>query len=523
MSTKADDRPLSETLTPVRRLLIIVAVMAATLMEVLDTSIVNVALPNMQGELGATLDQISWISTGYIIANVIVLPLTGWLSEFFGRRRYLLYSIVVFTLASLGCGMATTLPLLVAFRVLQGLGGAAFLSTGQATMMEIFPRDKQGLAQAIFGIGIMMGPTLGPALGGWLTDRFSWQWIFWVNVPVGIAAAILTAVYVVDSRVAHAKRAADWLGIALLAVGLGSLQTILERGERDDWFSAPYICLLAVASIVALALFIRRELRLKEPAVDIRVMRDRNLAAGSIFSLALGFALYGGTLLAPQFMQSVQTHTAEQAGLLLIPGGLFTALTMGVSGKLLKKLDPRLMVGLGMFVVGSSAILMADHIVVDAPDRIFFVPLMLRGIGLGLQFVPLSVVALGTLPPEKVGDAAGVFNLFRQLGGSFGIATLATVLDRREKLHYDRLATHLNPLDPTVQDRLSAMTHNFAAQGVSQPDAAAVHALAMQVGRQAADLSFMDAFRCMAYVCVMALVLLALFQKTRSNVAVAVH
>jgi DHA2 family multidrug resistance protein len=495
-------RPLSESLTSAQRALITLTVMAATLMEVLDISIVNVALPHMQGQLGATLDQIGWVSTGYIISNVIILPLTGWLSDFFGRRMYLFYSVVLFTIASFGCGSSRTLGMLVFFRVMQGVGGAAFLSTAQATLVEIFPRSKQGIAQAIFGMGVVMAPTLGPTVGGYLTDHFSWPWIFFVNVPVGALVSICILIIIPDSLHAGARRQADWIGIGLLAVGLGSLQTVLERGERDDWFQAHYIVALTLASIVALLAFAWWELRPqnKAPAVDLRVARNRNLSIGSLCGFALGFSLYGSVLLVPQFLQLVETHTAQQTGMLLIPGGLATVAVMPIIGQLVNRVDVRWMIALGAVVLTLSCLQFSLILTTNVSDGYIFLPLILRGMGIGLQFVPLSVICLGTLPGKDVAQGAGLFNLMRQLGGSFGIALLATTLDRRQKFHLSRLSEHVNATSVLAQDRLSGLSHYLANHGHGGPlgDHASLELLAAQVIRQAYDLSFLDAFRLMA-------------------------
>jgi len=521
------ERPLSETLTSGQRGLITLTVMAATLMEVLDISIVNVALPNMQGQLGATFDQIGWVATGYIISNVIILPLTGWLSDFFGRRMYLFYSVVLFTIASFGCGVSRTLAMLVLFRVLQGVGGAAFLSTAQATLVEIYPRSRQGFAQAIFGMGVVMAPTLGPTVGGFLTDRFSWPWIFFVNVPVGALVAITTLIVIPDSLHAGARRQADWIGIGLLAVGLGSLQAVLERGERDDWFQAHYIVALALASFVGLLLFGWWELRPqnKNPAVDLRVALNRNLAIGSLCGFALGFSLYGSVLLVPQFLQLVQSHTAQQTGLLLIPGGLATVMVMPIIGQLVNRVDVRMMIGLGAVILTASAFQFSSILTVNAPDSVLFLPLILRGVGIGLQFVPLSVICLGTLPGKDVAQGAGLFNLMRQLGGSFGIALLATTLDRRQKFHLERLGEHLGAANVIAQERLGGLARLLGAHGRGGPmgDRTALQILAGQTIKQAYDLSFMDAFRLLGLLSLTTVGLVFFFKRVKARGMAVAH
>jgi DHA2 family multidrug resistance protein len=514
------EQPLYATITPALRALIVVTVMAATIMEFLDTSIVNVAMPNMMGNLGATLDDIGWVSTGYIITNVIVLPLTGWLSDYFGRKRYLTYSILLFTAASFGCGASRSLVELVFWRVVQGAGGAAFFSISQATLLEIFPPAKRGIAQAIFGVGVAVAPTLGPTIGGYLTDNYSWPWIFFVNVPIGIVAALMTFAFVPNSPAAGRKRKADLVGIGLLAIGLGSLQTILERGEREDWFESSFIVGLAVMSVLGIGAFLWWVLRPgnPSPAVNLRVITNRNLAAGTLYAFAYGFSLYGGVFVIPQFLQSVQGHTAQQTGLLLLPSGLATAGIFILVGILVNRVDTRLLIGAGACMLTLAMLEFHQRLTLTTPDEDYFFPLVLRGIGVGLQIVPLSVVALGTLKPQQLAEGAGLYNLFRQLGGSFGIALLATLIDRRNHFHYARLAEHLGANDPFPHQRLERIQSLLVSHGMSptEAQAGAVKVLSGLVQRQAAVLTYADTFQVIAWVGMATLFLLVLFQRPRS-------
>ncbi len=522
-------RDLASTLTPGMRAIILMTIMAATLMEVLDTSIVNVALPDMMGNLGTTLDQIGWVSTGYIISNVIVLPLTGWLSDWFGRKRYLTYSIILFTIASFGCGISHSLAQLVVWRILQGAGGAAFISTAQATLIEIFPPKRRGFAQAMFGIGVIAAPTLGPTLGGFITDRFSWPWIFFVNVPIGILVTILVFAFVPDSPSAGARRSADFIGIGLLAIGLGCLQTVLERGEAEDWFSTNYIVVLAIIAVVGMAIFIWWELRDKNlnPAVNLRTLTNRNLAAGCACGFSLGFVLYGFVFIVPQFLQTVQSHTAEQAGLLLMPGGLASAAMMPIVGKLINKVDSRLIIGAGMAIFTVSMVQFSGVLTLNTNDQTLYWPLVLRGAGIGLQFVPLSLVALGTLKPNQVAQGAGLYNLFRQLGGSFGIAILATLIDRRQRFHAARLSDNLTSYSYGTQQRLTQLQSAFAAKGMTADTAkdAANKALYGTIHTQSTVLSYMDVFYFLSFVSLGAILLLFLFKRTKAkgSAAAAAH
>ena len=525
-STPAADG-LAASISGPQRVVITIAVMLATIMEVLDTSIVNVALPIMQGELGATLDEISWVSTGYIISNVIVLPLTGWLSDFFGRKRYLFLSVIVFTLASCGCGVSNSLWMLVMFRILQGVGGAAFLSTAQATLMEIYPPHQRGFAQALFGMGVVMAPTLGPTLGGFLVDNYAWPWIFNVNIPVGIICAILIRTHVPDSAVAGEKRSADLWGIGLLALGLGSLQTVLEKGQRDDWLDATYIRVLLVIAVAGLVAFVMWSLSPKNrfPAIDLRVLKNRNLVAGSACAAVLGFAMYGLVLLMPQFWQVVQNHSAQQTGMLLFPGGLATAAVMPFVGRLINIVDTRALIAVGMVLQAGAMGLFLQRMDLSAPDSVFAMPLIVRGVAIGLQFVPLSAASLGTLKPHQLGAGAGIYNLFRQLGGSFGIALMTTMLERRQTFHYKRLAEYITPLSVATQERIAMLSQGFMSRGMGAHEARQ-QALAVMAGglhKQAAVLSYGDIFMLLIVTGLSSLLLLGLFQRSRNKVQVAAH
>ena len=514
-------KTLAETLSPTMRLVILATVMAATLLEVLDTSIVNVAIPDMMGNLGATLDQIGWVSTAYIISNVIILPLTGWLSDYFGRKNYLTYSVILFTIASFGCGISHSLAELVIWRIIQGAGGAAFLSTSQATLLEVFPAAQRGFANAMFGIGVIAAPTLGPTLGGIITDHYSWPWIFFVNVPVGIVAAILTLLYVPNSLAAGKKRGADWFGIGLLAIGLGSLQTVLERGESEDWFSTPYITYLAIVTVIGLVAFVYWQMHPKNhnPAVNLRILKNRNLAAGAIYAFAFGLLLYGSVFILPQFLESIQHRTAEQTGLMLLPGGLATAAMMPVVGKLVNKVDRRLIIGAGMLVFIACTMVFVQILTLDTPSEAFNLPLILRGLGIGLQFVPLSLLTLGTLKPMEIAAGAGLYNLSRQLGASFGIAILATMVDQRSRFHAARLSEGLSAYDPNVQQRLQQIQQALTQRGMNPELAktAAYKSLSGSIANQASVLTYMDIFHMMTLVAIGALLLLFLFQKAKGT------
>src|SRR5262245_46480197 len=477
------------------RWIIALTVTMASVLEILDTSIVNVAIPHMMGTLGATLDQITWVSTGYIVANVIVLPVTGWMSAYFGRRRYFAGSIALFTISSILCGNSHTLTELVVFRILQGLGGGALLSTAQATLYEVFPREEYGQAMAIFGLGVMVGPTLGPTFGGWLTDTFSWPWIFYINVPFGALAFILSLAYVRDSRYAHRVETVDWTGLGLLAVGIGMLQTMLERGERLDWFASREIVTYATVSVTSLVLFVYHELTTAHPVIDLRILKNRQFALGCIGGGILGVCLYATVFVLPVYLQQGLGFTANQTGLVILPGALATAATMAVMSRMLGRVDgrPSATIGAALF---AFAMWQWSHFTLQSGFTDFFWPLIARGVALGMVFIPLNNLAVSELPMSQIGTATGLYNLTRQLGGSIGIALSANAIARFSATARGELAAHLPANDPGVLARLESIARGLMARGA--PPAAAharsVAALAGEVQRQAAMLAFEKVF-----------------------------
>src|SRR6266436_5716037 len=496
--------------------LIAITVTLASVMELLDTSIVNVAIPHMMGNLGATLDQIAWVSTGYIVANVIVLPITGWLSAYFGRRRYFAGSIALFTIASFMCGNAGSLEALVFWRIIQGLGGGALLSTSQAILYEEFPREEYGTAMAIFGVGVMVGPTLGPTVGGWITDTYGWPWIFYINIPFGMLALALTMSFINDSR--HQERAdrVDFLGLGLLAVGIGALQTMLERGERLDWWSSGQIRFLAIASVVSLIWFIWHELSTDHPVVDLRILKSRQLAVGVVFGLVLGVCLYATVFVLPVYLQNIRNFTANQTGLVILPGALASAFTMAVMGRTTGKFDARLSITAGVGVFALSMWKHA-HFTTESGMSDFFWPLIFRGVGLGLIFVPLTNLALADLPMSKIPNGTGLFNLMRQLGGSVGIAISATLVQRFTAIHRGDLIANVTQYSEVARERLSAIVTRLIATGTPAPlaNAKALAIVDGQVTRQALMLSFEQLFLLFGACFVLSLPLLLLMHKSK--------
>jgi len=500
------------------RWIILIAVMMGTLMQVIDSSIVNVAIPQMMGNLGATMDQIGWVSTGYIIANVIVLPLTGWLSAVFGRKRYLATSMLIFTAASFFCGMSNSLGMLVFFRILQGAGGAALLSTAQATMMEIFPPEQIGMVQAIYGVGVMVGPTVGPTLGGWITDNYSWPWTFFINIPVGILAAILVTMFVHDSKYKRStKGGVDIKGIALLAVGLGCMQVVLEKGNREGWFDSSMIVALAAISLVGIVLFVMWELHTPHPAVRLRILKNRGFAAGTIFATVLGFGLYGGTFVLPIFLQDMRGYTAQQTGLILLPGAIATTIMMPITGRLVSWFSARGLVAIGAICFTSAMFLLTQITMDTGPEQMFW-PLALRGAAMGFLFVPLTLATLMGLRKQDMADATGLYNLSRQIGGSIGIAFLSTFLDHSTEMHRSVLVEHINMYSATAMQELNKLQAGFMAAGSSMHTAhmQALQLLDQTVQSQAAILGFEDVFRLSAIVFIIAIPLLLLFKKGKA-------
>jgi DHA2 family multidrug resistance protein len=487
-------------------------------LELVDTSIVNVAIPDMMGNLGATLDEIAWVSTGYIVANVIVIPMSGWLSGYFGRRRYLAGSIAVFVLASFFCGSASSLYGLVAWRVIQGIGGGALLSTSQATLFEAFPPQEVGIGQAIFGMGVMVGPTIGPTLGGWIVDNYQWPWIFYINVPLGIIAFLMVLGFVRDSKHQGRSTSIDFLGIALLALCVGSLQWMLERGEREDWFDSRLITTLCIVSVVSGILLVWHELTTDEPVINFRVFKSRQLTAGVAFAAFMGLALYGSVFVLPIFLQQLHGFTAWQTGKVILPGALASAFTMAIVGRNANRLDARYTV-----VAGSLLFLLAmwilSRLTIDAGAHDLFWPLVFRGVGLGLIFVPLTNATMAELKGASLAQGTGMFNLMRQLGGSMGIAVMATLLSRYSAAARAVLSEHLVVGSAATQQRLDLITHGLIAKGVGVLTASqeALAVLDRQLSAQASVLAFSRLYLLCGLLLVGALPVLLFFRTGRGR------
>ena len=482
-----------------RRVIITITAIICALLEIVDTTIVNVALNDMKGNLGTTLTEVGWVITAYAIGNVIIVPMTSWLSQQFGRRNYFAASIMLFTFCSFLCGNATGIWELVAFRFLQGVGGGALLVTSQTIITESYPPEKRGMAQAIYGLGVIIGPTLGPPLGGYIVDNFSWPYIFYINIPIGVIATLLTLSFVRSPKYSEKSKTkdVDWLGIALLAVAVGSLQYVLEKGQDDDWFNSTTIIILTVAAVFGLFFFIWRELSFRNPVVELRVLKNGNLRVGTILSFIMGFGLYGSTFIIPLYTQATLGWTAQQAGMLMIPSAITTAFMMPIIGQMLQKgVKQQYLVALGMLIFFIYSFWGYKIITPDTGSDAFFWMLIVRGMGMGMLFIPVTTLALSTLKGQQIGQGAAFTGMMRQLGGSFGVAVITTYLARKNVMHRSDLVSQLNVNDFDVQQRVHAMQHAFIAKGMT-PDVAlnsAYKALEYTVAKQASVLSYMDAF-----------------------------
>ncbi|CAD0004437.1 DHA2 family efflux MFS transporter permease subunit [Flavobacterium salmonis] len=513
-----------------RRVIITITAVLCALLEIVDTTIVNVALTHMRGSLGATLTDVAWVITAYAIANVIVIPMTSWLSQQFGRRNYFVASIIIFTVCSFLCGNATNIWELVAFRFVQGMGGGALLVTAQTIITESYPVAKRGMAQAIYGMGVIVGPTLGPPLGGYLVDTYSWPYIFYINIPLGIIATILAISFVRSPKYGEKLKAnqVDWWGIILLTSFIGSLQFVLEHGQQDDWFNDSLIITLSVVTVLGLILFIWRELTYKHPIVNLSVLKDGNLRIGTVMCFILGFGLYGSTLIIPIYTQSILGWTAMDAGLLLIPGSITTAIMMPFVGNMIQKGVPQgYMVGVGFLVFFFFTLLMHNRMTPDTGAEHLFWPLILRGIGLGLLFVPITTLSLSTLKGKQIGEGAAFTGMMRQLGGSFGIAIITTFITRLSQEHRVNLLTNLDPAKYDVQQRLAGMQRSFIAKGFTADEAMkkAYQAIDLSVLKQSTVLSYMDIFMYLGimFLCCIPIIFFIKRGKNKINPSDAMH
>jgi MFS transporter, DHA2 family, multidrug resistance protein len=504
---------------PVNPWIVTIAVMLATFMEILDTTVVNVSIPHMAGNLGATVEEGTWVVTSYLVSNAIILPMAGWLANRFGRRRILLTCVGGFTITSLLCGMATSLDWLIFFRVLQGLTGGGLQPLAQAVLLETFPPKKHGTAMAAFGLGIILAPILGPTLGGWITDNYTWRWIFYLNLPVGAFSMVMISAFVRDPHYIgkHKTGGVDLWGIGFLALGFGMLQVVLDTGQRKDWFGSNQIRLWTALCVFGLVAMVIRELKARHPIVDLRVLKDVTFSAGTFLMTMLGFVLYASLMLLPIFLQTLLGYPALQAGLALSPRGLGSLVMMPIVGQLTNRYDPRKLLGLGL-LVGAYTMFSLSHLNLNAGYWDIFWPQVIQGGAMAFLFIPLMATSMSGIAKEKMGNATSIYNLMRNIGGSFGIATMTTFLARRNQVHQDQLVGHVSAYDPSMRNMLRGLQGWFQLHGYNSVDAtkkslAAVYGMVQQ---QAAMLSFVEAFWVMGVIFLFMLPLLFLLRNARS-------
>jgi len=500
---------------PVNPWIIAVSVMFATFMEVLDTTVVNVSLPHIAGSLSASVDEATWALTSYLVANAIVLPITGWLANYFGRKRLLIAAVVGFTSASFLCGLAPSLPVLIFFRIVQGATGGALQPISQAVMLEAFPPQDRGKAMAFWGLGIVVAPMLGPVLGGWLTDSYSWRWVFYINIPVGVASIIMTKLFIFDPPyIRRTSSRVDYWGIGLLAVGIGALQILLDKGQEEDWFSSHWITTLAIISAVGLLAFILYELVTKLPVVDLRVLKIRTYSTGVFLMTVVGFVLYGSLVLLPILLQTLLGYPALEAGIAMFPRGLGSFIAMPIVGAIMSRFDPRKLLGLGL-VGAAFTLLQLSWLNLNAGYWDFFWPQFLQGFSLAFLFVPLTTATMDPIPKEGMGNATSIFNLMRNIGGSVGIAAATTMLARDSQRDINVLGANVSVYSPQSQMMLETLRRNLMAQGADFYTATrkAYAALFGMVEQQASMLSFLRTFRILGIIFLVVIPLLLLLRK----------
>jgi MFS transporter, DHA2 family, multidrug resistance protein len=494
--------------------------MLATFMEVLDTTVVNVSLPHIAGSLSATIDEATWSLTSYLVANAIILPITGWLANYFGRKRLLMMSVTGFTIASFFCGLAPTLPLLIVFRVVQGAAGGALQPLSQAVLLESFPPEQRGKAMGFWGQGIVVAPILGPVLGGWLTDTYSWRWVFYINIPFGIASIIMTSLFVFDPPyIRRASQKIDYWGMGMLAVGIAALQLMLDKGQEQDWFASHWITGLSLVAAAFLGAFIYHELRTPTPVVSLRVFKDRTYSAGVLLMTILGFVLYGSLVLLPIWLQTLLGYPAVQAGIAMAPRGIGSFIGMTLIGRVLHLFDPRKFLAFGL-IAGALTLFQLSRLSLDAGYWDFCWPQFIQGFSLAMLFIPLTTITMSGIPRENMGNATSLFNLLRNLGGGIGIAGVTTLVARYQQRETNILGANITPYDPETRALLSRLQHGL----FRGPDTvASAHrsfgALFGMVERQATILAYVNIFQLLGIIFLLMTPLVLLMRKPKRAVA----
>ncbi len=502
----------------------------ATFMEVLDTSIANVSLPHIAGNLSASIDESTWVLTSYLVANAVVLPLSAWISERVGRKRFYMACVALFTLSSLLCGLATSLPLLIFFRVLQGIGGGGLAPSEQAILADTFPPSQRGTAFALYGMAVVLAPAIGPTLGGFITDHYSWHWIFFINVPVGILSLFLTHIMVEDPpHVEEAKalsrsRPIDYLGAGLVAIGLGCLEVVLDKGQEDDWFHSRFILVFAIVAAVSIAYFVLWEWQQEHPILNLRLLQKRSFAVSSALMFTLGAALFGTTVLIPEFLQTLLGYTAQSAGMVLSPGGFTVMLCMPIVGKLVSKVDPRCLIAFGFCVVSLSLFVLTNiYLGIDFETATLY--RVYQNIGLAFLFVPINTISYLGIPRSQSNQVSGMINLARNLGGSVGISLVTTMLARRSQVHQNYLVGHVAAGNPLLQTSLHGIAGRLIHAGSSAPLATqqAYGLIYRSVQQQASVLAYIDTIRFLGVACLVAMPLLFFTGRPKPGAAVMWH
>jgi DHA2 family multidrug resistance protein len=489
--------------------------MFGTFMEVLDTTVVNVSLPHIAGSLSATVDEATWALTSYLVANAIVLPMTGWLANYFGRKRFLLSAVIGFTTASALCGLSSSLPMLIFFRIVQGATGGALQPLSQAVMLEAFPPQDRGKAMAFWGLGIVVAPMLGPVLGGWLTDNYSWRWIFYINIPIGVICVIMTNLFIFDPPyIRRGSSRVDYWGIGMLAVGIGALQVLLDKGQEDDWFASDLIRTLAVVAVVGLVALVIWELRAAHPIVNLRALKVPTYATGVFMMTMLGFVLYGSMVLLPIFLQTLLGYSSVQAGIAMAPRGMGSFIAMPIVGAILGRFDARKMLGIG--ILGASVTLIQlSYLNLNVGYWDIFWPQFWQGMTMALLFVPLTTTTMDPIPKEQMGNATSIFNLMRNIGGSVGIAAATTFLERRTQVQINTLGANVTDYSGAARQMMQGARGALMAGGASSATATqqAYGMMFGSVARQATMLAFLETFRLLGLVFLVLLPFLLLMRR----------
>jgi DHA2 family multidrug resistance protein len=508
---------------------IAMVVTLATFMEVLDTSIANVSLPHIAGSLSVTQDESTWILTSYLVSNAVVLPVSGWMANRIGRKRFYMMCVALFTVSSFLCGIAPSLGTLVFCRVLQGVGGGGLAPSEQSILADTFPPHKRGMAFAVYGMAVVLAPAIGPTLGGFITDHYSWRWVFFINVPVGIVSLILSNRVVTDppylSEVRKHVGQIDFVGLGLIAVGLGAMEVVLDKGQEENWFQSSFIVGFSITAAVALVAFVLWELEQEHPVVDIRMFGSRNFASANVMMLVLGLTLYGSTVLLPQYLQVLMGYSAQQAGMVLSPGGLVVILCLPFVGKLIPRVDTRLLVGFGFVTLSVSLLYMTRHLYPGMDFRTAVELRAFQSIGLAFLFVPINTLTYAGIPQQKNNAVAGIVNLSRNVGGDIGIAFVTTLVARRSQFHQSRLASHTTAYDAGFVTAVDQLARRLERAGLSSVDAArrALALLYRQMLGQATTLAYLDALKLLGLATACMIPLLFLTRRPPRNAAPAAH